>query len=457
MKQKNDLFANAVSVVNDISIVNTLYLIFSFSETGVVSDIGYLPWFSCGLLGYFINYWFLKKPRTIPAIAFLNGFLYAAEALFLYLVSGRLGGALAYAFAAVFLLITVCREYYLVLHPVTPQSTLTHTEGCVILVLFLYFFQIGGFEVPVSYNVIMFLVLLLNIAAMIKFRISSEHGNTLSVSGRWAALIFGAISLALAVLLLLYAGFLSGAVREATTAVLAFIGASVKFIFHLIGSIIMFLISLLPPPPTEEGLPPEQPQFKIPEFETSDLSVNETALMVLGALAVAAVIALIAFLLMRFRHTRISSVFGGERLKQEKVRSDRLSLLRRLINAARERLKFFVLSVVYRKTPVGLLLSLQRFGKRRGLKRLSGETHKSYLTRLAAATDVFSGEDAPAFAQRLCDELDFGYYSENGSQDFKCRLSPHEISHARIKIRKAGGARLLRSLKARLKSRFRSG
>lgn len=449
MNQPRSTLDNAAVLVTDLSILNTIVLTFTVSpENGAVPlRIDYPVLLLCGLAGYFLNVLFLAKPRPLPAIAGLNVLIAAAEAAALFLFSSGVLGILRWAVFAFAVLFSTARGCYLVLYAVPLKQRLVYTEGSFFMVLWFFFLQSGITRYPVSYDFILFFVLSLNLAVLVKLRVSGEDG-TVNLSGRWAALLTASAAAVLAFSLLLFTGFFSGGLRALTAGTISAATRAGKALLNLLSAILSFLISLIPPPSPSKFPMPEQSMEDIKPRIPHQQGDGQTTAIVLAAVLGAAALAALVYLLIRFRHFRISASFGRGRAAGKKARSEKRRLFRRLLRAVSARVRFLLLSVARRKTAAGVLLALERFGRRRRLPRLGGETIRAYIERLIRSTDLADGGTSPLFA-RLCDELDFRYYGRGSAGVPGGGLSPAELSRLRKRIRQAGGFRLGAFLKNR--------
>lgn len=443
MKRPGNPLENAVTLVTDISILNIIFLTFSMPtlpHSLAPLQIGYLPWLCCGLAGYLVNSAFLRRPRAVPSIAALNVLIAAGEASVLFLFSSGIASLPLLAVFVSAVLFSVGRGCYLVFNPVLPKQRLTYTEASFFLVLWFYFLQTGGISFPTSYDFILFFVLTLNLVVLAKFRITSGGENP-NFSGRWTAFLMISVSAVLSLSLLLFTGFVSGGLRFLTSGTIDLIATVIGTVLNAAAFCFNFLLSLIPNPSSSSMTPPDEilKGLHLGKKKVPETSENPAVLMVLTVILAAAAVAGIVFLLFRFRRIRVSVSSGEKQPDSKKKRLHQLALLKRWLRAVLFRIRFLLISIKRRKTAAGLLLALEKFGSRRKLPRAGGETIRAYVNRLARSTALSEdGAVSPLFA-RLCDELDFGYYS--GGADCPSRLSPAELSLMKKKIRKAGGSR----------------
>ena len=426
---RRNYFSDAVVVVTDIAFLNTIYFTVSLQKTPFLVD--YLPWFLCGLCGYAVNVLFFRKSRTIPAVFGLNALLFLAESgVLLYLSADRIRVGFCLMLASG-LLITVSRESYVVLHPPSPQQRLLYTESAFFLTLWLFLVQSGSTPAPSSYNAVMFVILLLNMASLIQYRISDE--SSLRLSRSWALLLFGGISASLAFLLFLLTDLFSGALRSMTRGVLHYAGSALKAVLTLLGDVIIFLLSLLPQPEVDSDLAP--PPLSLPDKVAGEAQVNPAVIRFLCICGIILAAAGAAVLLFRLRKTRMPVIAAGERLKQEKAVSGKAGFWKRLFQRALFKARFFLLSVLNRSTPAGLLYQLERFGRMHRVPRRTDETSREYISRIRFQFPAFSQKESLALFNKLADALDDAYFGGGRAGSVAARLTPEEISRLRKQIR----------------------
>ena len=426
---RRNYFTDAVVVVTDIAFLNTIYFTVSLQKTPFLVD--YLPWFLCGLCGYAANVLFFRKPRTVPAVFGLNASLYLAEAgVLLYLSRDRIGVGFCLMLASG-LLVTVSRESYVVLHPPSPQQRLLYTESAFLLTLWLFLVQSGSALAPPSYNAVMFAILLLNMASLIQYRVSDE--SSLRLSRGWALLLFGGISASLAFLLFLLSDLFSGALRAMTRGILHYAGSALKAVLTLLGDVIIFLLSLLPQPEVDSDLAP--PPLSLPEKIAGEAQTNPAVIRFLCICGVILAAAAAAIFLFRLRKTRMPVIAAGDRFKQEKAASGKAGFWKRLFQRALFKARFFLLSVLNRSTPAGLLYQLEQFGKFYRVPRRTGETSHEYISRICLLFPAFSQTEFLALFNKLADALDGAYFGGGQAGSVVACLTPEEISHLRKQIR----------------------
>lgn len=440
MTKKNSLFSDLVTVITDITWINTVLYLFSSSQGGAALDTGYLPWFFCGLLVFCANSLFMQKSRAIYAIVGFNLLLFLLQAVVLLIFAVQLNGMAAKVVCLLALALTTLREYFLVLYPTKPEQRLFYTESCVFLVLGFYFIRTGA-TVPALYDAILFGVLLLNIAALVEYRVFGDRGGAQSGLQRLGS---GVGFAAIALLLFAVTAVFTLNLQAITQAVFA----AARAVYHVILMILDFLERLFPPVPFAD-VPMEEGYSGIKEFEEESgrgsvsplfaKIVLITALIFVLGIILNGLYRLVRFLV-RIRHLRLSPI-GGARYRQTRLHAKKFTGLYRVLAFFKAKIRFLVLSVVRRNTAPGLLLFLERYGALHFQARRAGETHRQYIGRLIQNSRRDALTESAPLLQRLSDELDYAYYSPGGSAGYQDRLTRAQIIRVKKQIRKTGGIR----------------
>jgi len=249
------------------------------------------------------------------------------------------------------------------------------------------------------------------LAALIAVRTAgSGAGGSRGIRGAGVILAFllfvGAI---IAVFLLFAAASFGATVAAGATA----LWRGVQYLGDAVLKFLNWIVLLLPEP--KRGGTPEIDPIQFPDGVASGgeslAFLRETAQLIVIC-AIAALIATVVILIVfRFRNKKL----GGKHIKKAtnvsrtKLRP-RLAFSKRLIGSVR----FFIDSFVYRNTPQGVFLQLERWGRLRRRGRASGETPRNYLRRISG--DVPQQRDALA---KLADALDAHWYGDPGESQME--------------------------------------
>lgn len=434
--KKSAVFAGAAVLVGDAVVLNMLYFTFAYLQTERLMNLGVVPWAPCALLLFLGNVLFLRKPRPLPAIAGLNLLGFAGMTALVFYHSEQVEGFLPVAFAVFFLILTAVRAFSVAMHSLTVSRMLT-ILGVHLLGLCFFALAQGGGGLPVEYNGILFAALIVEITALAFLRTFGDGRNILCGSKWQGIILLAGMFGALAALLALFFTLLSSGARSAASAIAASVGSAVKAALHGLLRLINWLLSLIPLGTEEEFVPP-------PGFETGAMQgsqefgevVLDPAVLIAAGIVVAVLLAgLAVYLLYRFRRVKISlpSIKGGAAIASK---PKLFAGLRRRIGELFAVLRFRFFALYYRNTAPGVLICLERWGRRHDLPRLKGETNAGFLSRIARQPQ-FAGEETALLLGRLRRDLDRMYYAPGKKTDADC-LSRRELRAISSRARKMG-------------------
>jgi hypothetical protein len=171
----------------------------------------------------------------------------------------------------------------------------------------------------------------------------------------------------------------------------------------------------------------------MPDAEAmEEIALNPAVYIVAGCVAAALLLGLLSYLLFRFRKVKITVGSAG----MNTVRASRpefLAGLKRRLIAKLAALRFFLDALYFRNTPPGVLCSLERWGRRHQMPRMAGETHGSFLLRLAKRPP-FCADEVPELLRRLSRDLDVRYYAGRDKRSSDA-LSPRDLRRIRSCLR----------------------
>ena len=416
---EGSVFGTLTLLISDIAMLDAAFMIFGNNGGRAALSIGVWPWLILAMASFALFRLFLRRERTLPyAVAFLAG-AYVATVAVLLVFFVDLPSLLSTIVAALFWSIPLWRIYLLTAAP--PEfKKLTMRLDIIIFVLLFVFLYVVGTGSPYARALPCVISLLLCLTSLIIMKTTesgvNEGGKIRGASVMLAYLLL--IGAAITVFILFASASLGDAIASGAAALLY----EIKRFFGLLGRILIWLISFLPAPDHRGESPSDiitPPAFEA-QGEADIIYAGPTAFMVIVCVFAALALVFLIIAVARYR----SSALGGKRLQKTaaiKRRSPRAreSFLRQLIS----RVKFFGYSILYRNTPQGVFVWLERWGRAHRRGRSQSETQRKYLMRLSA--DIPQHEAA---LLDLADALDASWYGAPALS----RLSRHEL----IKLRR---------------------
>ena len=366
----------------------------------------------------------LRKPRTVPALTALTCALILAGGALFVLVSVtplRFGYCLVLAVGAG-MAVGVPLRY--TLHRPKILSHLTELDlligGLFVLLLTKDALGIDGWTVALTTAVVF-----MDAAAAVGLRMAegggAESGSTLKASmvALVSALLL-ALLVALASLLFSRSGAVTGGLLHGLGAFFAAVGRGIERIIAWLAGRFTRQDEFEAPEP--EGYLPSLAESEFAESGVQ-LSVDTTALGIVLCVLAAAAAVTIAVLLRRSRAARaVHTAAGGAEATVRRTGGTASVLWQKL----RQALAFRWAAFLHRDTPAGLLVLLERMGKRAKAPRRTGETMRAFLMRMDPAGGL----------SELADALDRQFYGGGGQMTpRRCRETRRYI---RRTLRRAG-------------------
>ncbi len=344
----------------------------------------------------------LKKPRSTPVLTVLTLILgFASFAVFLLTSATPL--TFGYGFVmAVGAGMAVGMPLYYAMHRPKIHTHLSHLDVLIMALLALLLCR-EALDISTSAIAFTVVVAFLDAATAVGLRMTGEDGSGGEYAGRAFLVALGAavgvfLVAGLFTLLFSRSAGLTGSVLAGVGAFFAAIGGGVESFFQ-------WLANLFQREQTYEAIEIENEIPSVAQIEqsteTMQLSVNTTVVgivLVVVLLAVAIAVALI----LRNRKFSLGTKTAAAASHTVVRRSG--SPIKKLWKHLTEVLRFRWTAWRKRNTPGGLLIRLERLGKRKHRPRQQGETMRHFIRRM----DPSGGLDA------LADALDQEFYGGQG-------------------------------------------
>ena len=342
---------------------------------------------------YLVYVLFLQKPRSIPAIAVVSTVLFGLQ-IVSYILLYR--GEVTFGFVLAAILISAVTAYACLYYCMREPMVVKHLFFLDILVLglvWMYLF-ISVIHVSIASQICSFAVILLNVGGLIALRMS-EDGESEGIGRAFALAAGSAGALAAVVFLLIRLFSRSG---EVTGAFLDGIRRFFLMIWHAIEAFAEWLSSHFDPSEAAEA--PEMAPMPGGIQETEGIEsvpINPVSIaVVIGVIiAVAAICIVICYRRNKagisFGKVKMTGTDAVRRKKQKK--SGRFAVIL-------EKLIFLKNALLYRNTPKGVLVWLEKTARRRKIPRQAGESVREFIFRLSPQGELKS----------LADDLDAVFY-----------------------------------------------
>lgn len=400
MTDRAGFFAGISDVLTELCIFYMVGGVFIMHRRGWGLHLGWLL-----LLGLVCAAAFalvLKKPRPVPVLTAMTGVLFVAGMALFILVSTipiRFGYIFVMAIGAG---MAVGLPLYFCLHRPSLYGHLSHLDALILALLVLLLCW-KALEIDEATVAMMTVTLLLDAAAAVGLRMSGPDGNGGADVTRASLVALGAtgclgVVIAGAAALFSKSGGVTGAVLRGLGRFFAAVGGGLERFFLWLGSLLY-----RPEQYDTVVLEGELPSVAEAELEMGELTlnVNTTVLgVVLCLLLLAAAVAIAVFWRKKSVVRGTETDLAPSDTVVRRKTAARTGVLARLLAALRFRWTVFR----KRNTPAGLLIRLERRGKRHKTPRLEGETMRSFLCRM----DPSGGLDG------LADALDMEYYGGLG-------------------------------------------
>ncbi|MCD7845010.1 MAG: hypothetical protein LUG57_03995 [Oscillospiraceae bacterium] len=344
----------------------------------------------------------LKKPRSTPVLTVLTLVL-GFGSFGLYMLASATPLAFGYGFVmAVGAGMTVGMPLYYAMHRPKIHTHLSHLD---VLVMALFVLLLCREALDISPAAIAFVVAVafLDAATAVGLRMTGEDGSGGEYAARACLVALGAavgvfLVVGLFTLLFSRSAGLTGSVLAGVGAFFAAIGGSVERFFQ-------WLATLFQREQTYEAIEIENEIPSVAQIEqsaeTMQLSVNTTVVGIVLVVALL-VIAIAVALVLRKRKFSLGTKTAAAASHTVVRRGG--SPMRKLWQNLTEALRFRWTAWRQRNTPGGLLIRLERLGRRKHRPRQEGETMRHFIRRM----DPTGGLDA------LADALDQEFYGGQG-------------------------------------------
>ena len=417
---EGSVFGTLTLLISDIAMLDAAFMIFGTNGGRAALSIGVWPWLILATASFALFRLFLRREHTLPhAVAFLAG-AYAATVTVLFAFFVDLPSLLSTIVALIFWSVPLWRIYLLTAAPPAFEKLSMRLDMIIFVLLFVLLY-IAGTGGPYARALPCAISLILCLTSLIIMRTTgsgvNEGGKIRGASVMLAFLLL--VAAVITVFLLFASASLGNAIASGAAALLY----GIKRFFELLGRVLIWLISFLPAPDhSDESLSDimAPPVFE-PQGDAESIDTGPAAFIVIVCVFAALVLAFLIIAVVRYR----GSVLGGKRLRKTtaiKRRSSRAraSFLRQFIG----RVRFFGYSILYRNSPQGLFVWLERWGRAHRRGRSQSETQRKYLMRLSA---VIPQHEAALLG--LADALDARWYGDPSAS----QLSRHEL----IKLRRS--------------------
>ena len=374
-KSRSDLLAIAgesITLPVIMWIVSITFII--RDKTAQLPGVWYVYAFSLASMLIFLL--FLKKERGITFIAVLSAAMFAAAlGIFLYAYNGNI--SFAHVVGAV--LISACAVFGTLNYCLTKQTLSRHIalfDVCVLAVIWLFLnfsvVKVSSFSV---FLVIAILIIDMSGAAALRMSeggMNEGIGKAFALSAVCSCAAAGVIFLLS--MLLSRSGSAVQAVIDGVTAFFAMIWRGIEAFFRWLSQFFTYS-------GTEEAVLPEMPGMPGAETAAAEEVSIDPAIpaVIIGAAAAAAVIIII----FRLRKTRI-------KLKTASFGSVTVTKTKRTGGAWKNRWRGFLKKLafkknafLYRNTPPGVLIWLEKKAKKEKRPRRAGESIREFIGRVA--------------------------------------------------------------------------
>ena len=406
---RNAAITYASGAVTDAAIYNTIFLIFAVAQADRAIQPGAIPWSIVAAVLAVANYILLRRSRALPVFAALNVLGFATLLVVLLRGIGPAAGFAPVFFTVVFSMISVGTISYRALHPPTISKMLIKLDAFLICAVFYAVVTaLGG--LPAYYPFFLLGVLVMNVAVLAYLRAHGGEGFVRCASRLEGALVIAGSYGIVGALVILGVTFFSTRARDAAGLIAALLASGLQALWRMILRLFELIASLFPD--DEYSLPPEAMapgEMGGEQTVLEAVEIDQHVLVLVSVIIAALIFAVLLFLVIRLRRKRLSIDIPSR--PGTTVRTHKLggALWSRILSF----LSKFVLRAkawYYRNTPPGVLLYTERWGRRHGIVRGRGETHRDYIRRLVN-TPVIADETLHALLFRLTDELDARFYA----------------------------------------------
>lgn len=417
MTDRAGFFASCADILTEMCVYYAAASVFLIS--GGAWGVPLIWFLLCAAAAAWIFAALLKKPRSTGLLAAVTAGLFAAFMALFVLVSAT---PLGFGYGVVLAVgggMAVGMPLYYALNRPQLQRHLTHLDVLLLALLAVMLCR-EALDISGATVALMTATLFMDAAAAVGLRMS-DGGDQNGADAFRAVMIAlaGAVGVALVIGLLTVLASRSG---DAAAAAISGAGSFFAAIGGQIERFFRWLVSLFAHEEKYEAVPleGELPSLAAMEGQAAEgsVGVNTTAVGVIAAVLVLAAAAAVIVLLRKKRFTRDAAAAPSPAGGAVRRSGGGENLWRRLMRRLRFRWRAFVL----RDTPGGLMIYLERRGKRARKPRQTGETMAHYIRRAAPGGGL----------EELAGALDRKYYG--GGED---TLSPRRCRELRKTIRKA--------------------
>ncbi len=439
----NAWYPGLVSVVRAVLCWCSAFWLFSITEyRGQPGGVATGPYLLYGLACYGFWCWFLRKPRSIPALVGTGAAWWLIGSVVLLWRFAELQG-----FAANFIgMVSVCSVVVLSvkvrLQPPVAAGSISALEATSMFFLFFLWVQLM-YGLSLLYSAPLLAATLLSLSLVVYQRLASVGEG----SGRrqfHSVVIVGVMLAAIAVVLVLFMAF--GAEPLGQGALMLYYAA--RYCLGLVGKLVMLLMQWLAAllPDAEGEMLAEPPaEIIVVEELPEEMQLPPWMLVLLGTAALCIAVAVVAYLLFQVRKIRV----GGKRVVRTgpAVQRKKISLWRwlaRLLEALRLRWQLTWAQLTMRGSPQELYWYLRRTGRHMDCRQRPGETPCTFVRRAALVVADGAEPELPRALEELAAALGVCLYAPREPAP----LAKETVRCIRRSFRKALGRARRRQLRA---------
>jgi hypothetical protein len=397
MGTKNRITFGAFALlISDIAMLDAVFMMFGANSHEDTLNLRFSPWVIVTAVAFALYSLFLRKERTLLQAVIFLGVAYIITIVIMLGFLPMQPGIILNLIAMLFFAIPLCRLYFLIEEPPTLDKLISRFGAIIFVLLFVFIFLIGT-EGSLIRSIPSIGALILCLVALVIMRTTNSGVD--SRSGiRGAVVIFTFVLLiGCVVTLFIFVSFgdvlMAGAIA---------IWGGITYLLSVIARFFEWLASLLPMREFETihgGTPMPGTDEAFMTGEIMDFG-EAVAIVFLTTFGIVAAI-IIVWWTIQMRKRRLGGMRNRKRIVVQKSKIS----LRWKADRFVDTLKFVIKGILYRNTPQGVFLKLERWGMLRRKGRKSSETPRSYLRRIA--DNVPEQRNA---LNKLADSLDAIWY-----------------------------------------------
>ena len=395
------IFGALTLLISDIAMLDAAFMIFGTDSSRAALSIGVWPWLVMAVSAFSAYQLFMRRERSLLQAAAFLAAAYAVSVTVMFVFVVDLPSLLSIIIALLFWSVPLWHTFILTSTPPTLDKLSIRLDVVIFVLLFVLLYIIGTGELLIR-ALPCAVSLLLCLASLVAVRAAGGEADE-GAKLRGAAVMLAVLLLTGAVIAA-FLFFASASFGDAVAASAAAMLSALRYAYSFLARVLSWLFSLIPAPGGGELLPGMAPAFPELPDEAEFINTGPTTLIIVICILTALAAAATIVALVRYRGQRL----GGNRVvKAASVRRRRIrsqaSFMRRLLNSV----KFFAYSILYRNTPLGVFLRLERWGRIHRRGRAQSETQRSYLMRIS--DDV---PDSRGALLCLADALDALWYGD---------------------------------------------